>query len=91
MCTIHDVVIIADSRTAAPGDRANMNRDVFPNLRSESDLEIRRLTRETAILGFCAKAGVRKDPTIRPDTRASKQCDMGRDGTRGPSSTSGPT
>ena len=79
MSPIHDVVVVTDSRTAAPGHGADMDRDVFPNLRTQSDLEIRRFTREASILRLCAEASVWEDSTIRPDTRASEKRDMGRD------------
>jgi hypothetical protein len=90
MSPVHDVIVITDPRATTPLHGANVDRDMFPNLGSQSDLEIRRFTREPAILRLCAKTGVWKDPAIRPDTRTTEEGDMSRDSDSRPELDLGP-
>ena len=76
---VHQVVVVSDTRTAASPGRADVNRDVFPNLGSLTDFEAGGLAVEPSILGLRPKAGMREDSTIRSDSRPAEKRGMRTD------------
>jgi hypothetical protein len=56
-----------------------MNRDLFSNLGSHTDLETGRLAIKGSVLWLRPKASVREDSTIRPDIRLPEKRDMRTD------------
>ena len=79
MRAVHDVIVITNTRAAPTKRGSNMNRDLFANLCPFTNLEARRLTVKSPVLGLCPEACVRKDSTIRADLRPTQKRDMSAD------------
>ena len=79
MGAVHQEGVFADPRTAAPTRGAHVDRDVLADLSARADLETRRRTVESAVLGLTAQAGMGEDPTVGANPRAADQGHVLRD------------